>query len=67
MPTFFVQIAYQAREDHWQTLFKLGWYGKGMVVDLTKLPEAALKKFAQWQSEAVDKENAEYERANNRG
>ncbi len=46
-----------SREDHYRVLFELAWDGKGLVLDLHRVPTDILKLMILWRNEKVEREN----------
>jgi hypothetical protein len=40
----------------------LAWDGKGLVLDLTQVPDEILEDLIQWRNEKVDRENDEFKK-----
>ena len=40
-------------------MWSLAWRGRGMHIDLTKIPDWMLDKFEEWSKEQIEAENQE--------
>ena len=54
--SFFVNAALNERRTRWRNIFLLAYYGNGMSVDVSSLPDDVLEWFIEWNNEAVAKD-----------
>lgn len=54
---FFVDAALAATEAQWRLLMELAWKGKGLTLDLSRVPAWIIPKMTEWHQELVSEEN----------
>lgn len=51
-----------SREARYRTMFDLAWDGKGLILDLDKVPDHILNLMVNWRNAKVEAENEAFDR-----
>lgn len=51
-----------SREARYRVMFDLAWDGKGLIIDLAKVPDHILNLMVNWRNAKVEAENEAFDR-----